>query len=86
MLNLTIWKLREGTLLIFFVKNADFFVKNFVKNADIFCKKCFKEAYSSQNFFMVQRNIDPNDNLKLGRETQQLASQKEKQDWKLNKC
>ena len=54
--------------------------------ADIFCKKCFKEAYSSQNFFMVQRNIDPNDNLKLGRETQQLASQKEKQDWKLNKC
>ena len=69
MLNLTIWKLREGTLLIFFVKNA-----------------ALKEAYSSQNFFIVQRNIDPNDNLKLGRETQQLASQKEKQDWKLNNC
>ena len=36
---------------------------------------------------MVERDISPNDNLeKLAREAQQLASEKEKQDWKLNNC
>lgn len=34
---------------------------------------------------MVQKHIFPNDNLgKLAREAQQLASEKEKQDWKSN--
>ena len=36
---------------------------------------------------MVQREISPNNNLeKLPREVQQLASEKEKQDWKFNNC
>ena len=36
---------------------------------------------------MVQRNISPNDNIeKLSRETQQLALEKENQDWKFNNC
>ena len=40
---------------------------------------------SSQTSVMVQRDIFPNDNLeKLAREAPQLASEKERQDWKFN--
>ena len=77
---LAIFKILEHAKLDYLEAKGRHLADIFVRNAAL------KEAYSSQNFFMVQRNIGPNDNLKLGRETQQLASQKEKQDWKLNKC
>lgn len=36
---------------------------------------------------MVQRDVSPNDNLeKMARETQELAPEKEKQDWKSSNC
>lgn len=43
------------------------------------------ETNRSQISVMVQRSISPNDDLeKLATEAQQLASEKEKLDWKFN--
>ena len=47
----------------------------------------FKGSVSNQSSVTVQRDISSNDNLeKLAIEAQQLASEKEKQDWKFNNC
>ena len=50
-------------------------------NADL------KGTKHSQTSVMVQRDISPNNNLeKLAKETQELASEKEKPDYKFSNC
>lgn len=56
--------------------------------ADTFARNAaLNGASSSQNSVTVQKVISPNDNSeKLATQAKQLASKREKQDWKFNNC
>ena len=52
---------------------------------DIFSRNSALKVTDSSQIFHTPRVYFPNDNLeKLAREARQLASEKEKQDWKIN--
>lgn len=81
-IDLAIIKMPEHSKLEFLETKINHLADISTKNATL------KGTSNSQTSVTVQRDNSPMDNLlrKTGQRIQQLASKKENQDWKSNKC